>query len=176
MSLTDAQLDKLATRRKIDRPKYYSTDEEGYVEILQDTETFMILIPPAANLQAQLYLDQFVNLEFINTDFNDLLLEVIANRESELGRMQDNLDRVMTKYNGMISSLRSAEDDDYDYAQGVQPLMDALNKGLRLFSSLQKFYTYHNLAISAAEERYARKITSAFKKECRSWIRVLSTY
>lgn len=176
MSITQQQAKKLETGRRTRRPKYYTATTGEYVEISFDTENFLLLMPPEANLRAQLYLDNFVNVDSFTNDYNDLLQEALFNREARLKRVKDRLNDRLGKYNEMVQQMRKAEDPQYDYASGAQPLFNVLNQGLKLFTDLQEQYNYYAQFRDAIETEFVRSLNDEYKKECRSWIRVLASY
>lgn len=173
-ALTEEQTTLVNQKRKTTKPTYYNAKVKARVVISDDTEAALILLPAGIKNTAAQYLQQFLDNQSRNKEYEDLLDAFAAKQDENSFFASMELEALFVGFNSFKSSLLGS--GETVFATGMQPLMMALNTGLGSLKRRKEALTYNTVHMAAAKKIGSTELTLEEKKEVASWIPVLSLY
>lgn len=176
MTITDAQIERIARNRKNNPPSYYSASAGESYQISYDTEAALILTSSEVKQKAAQYLDLLLNAN-PSKDDHDLVTARSASKQlSNLESVLMELEPIIDDFESFRDDLVHSDEQNEMFYQGMQPLAQSFLKGFGSIKNRVDSARFIRKVQSYAQEFYSPEVTDEQRKEWRSWKRVLLSY
>lgn len=176
MTITNAQLTKVAQNKKTNPPSYYSASAGESYQITQDTETALILSTSEVKQKAAKYLDLLLNANPSKDDHDTITARAAQKQFDILAASLTELEPIVSDFEDFRDDLVHTDESDAVYAQGMQPLIQSLLRGFGSIKNRIDAARFNRKVQSYAQDFYSPEVTNEQRKEWRSWKRVLLSY
>jgi len=176
MALTDAQITTLAQKRKRNPPSYYNSDTGSSQGISSETEDALILAPSSVKQKAAQYLDLLLDANPQKSDYDTILARAATKNVALAEAVATELQPVIENFEAFRRTLLGGGETDSFYYNGMQPLFQALLRGIGPIRNKVKAREFYRRLDRVAAAKHGSNLTDATRKEWRSWKRVLLAY
>lgn len=174
--LTNEEAQTVRARRRPsgDRPTYYNagTDEDN--EISEEFEAFLILLATGVKTEAVAWINAVANSLPEREDWNDLLMETIAQQAANATARLADINETFDGYEAFRTNFRA---DGFEDVEEVGTLLEDLQIGMGELSGRERESTHLEVLSDLLQLRAeSGNVSESRLQQLRSWITPLLTY
>ncbi len=173
-TLTEEQEQKIAQKRRLNKPTYYDSALRIRQQINEDTEAAIILLGTSTKDNITRYLKAFLDRESRSSNYSDLLDEFVTQQETNLDAAVTEMDTIFSGYTAIKKELMG--DGNEVFLIGMQPLLKSFALALGRLKRQHDSLVYAKVHQQSSKTIASVKLTAEQRREINSWIPVLASY
>jgi len=173
MQLDQKTSEEVDSKRKKDRPKYFSSELGDFVEISEDMESFLILLKSEAKTQAASWISSTSSTPYENVERDDFLDHVIAEEESCYNEVLDKYSDTLGKFEGFRSTF-SVDGAGNVAEAGI--ILDDLQSSVGEISHDKEEFNHNKSVMNNIKSKYLSGVNEDKKRQLQSWLPLLLSY